>query len=370
MQPSYAPAGIAGRDGPPRRTPRWLIGCLGVLVAGALLLGGLSIGATLWALFPGEQVDTLAAIGPRTTLALHVRDEPGHPGVDALLDRVGQHMGELDAARKRGRLPEDARWVQDFQQRKEADADTLRLLLPSEATIAIEGAGRDATSLIVVNPHHLVRPLRAALVATAKPGQLHEAGDAVWLQTGDTVLGFLGGTVLWAAERERLIEGLDRLALEPGTGAAHPALRRALAPLAARWHVSLRAEGAAEELRRQAKEGLSWIDGDRERAPAMAEAQGGGARLSLGVAVIDEERLEGELRIEADDEASARLLRSAALEALERLARKGAEHGLTLTWAPGEEAGVWTLRCTGVAGFIDGSFTQLAAELEARERRR
>jgi len=165
----YAPAGIAGRDTPPRPTPRWLVGCLGIFGLFAALIGLAVAVGTWWFASTGAQLDTLAAVGPSTQLAIHVRDDPESEGLNALLDRVGEHLGELDSARKRGRLPEEMRWAEELQQRRTTDADGLRLFLPSTATLAIDGPAAEPTALLVLNPNAGVRPIRALMTSVARP---------------------------------------------------------------------------------------------------------------------------------------------------------------------------------------------------------
>ncbi len=361
-----APRGIAGRDGPKQPLPRWLLGCLAALVLVAVVAGLVGLAAAVWFFIPPEQVHTLAVIGPEATGALHFRDDPEHEGLNAFLDVVGEEIGELDRARKRGRLPEDMRWMQGLSGGRATDADGLRAaLLPSDATVVHEAS--TGGTLAAGNPSGMVRMYRALLVGLSPEGKARSHAGAELVSLGGAWVAFRGGTIVWSKDEPMLLAALDRVAAAERIGLSP--LAGELAPLAGRWHLSGVLALPTGELLSELDRALAVVAAVAvaDRAPELPELPaevGGDALVSLGLEVASADRLVGEVSWACDDPAGAEALRARLARDLGALGALAGARGVTLTSR--EEPGTFRLELAGVEQAVRAAFRALAESLEVR----
>lgn len=386
----FTPGGIAGRGGPRQPPNKLLLGCGVALVAGLLLTVVLWLVGAYFLYSSGDQLPTAAVIGEGSTGALHFRDDPDDPGLTAFLDLLGAELKEFDRRRKGKDLPEDLRWLQELQGGQQLDADALRMYLPTDATVALEGRGPgEGELLFAANPAGFVRVIKTVLtrIIPAKPGAERKYRGAELLGFGDGQwLGFHGGTVLFAAELPALKLGVDRLEAEVA-GVPPSPLRAELQPIAERWHLSglvrlparellalldrlaTGLEVPAEDQLAQAgdrSEELAEPVGEAERRfppppslpAAVAEQE---AAASFGLSVAGADHFRAELRFDAQGAVA-----DAVRERFERLLALGTalaeQEGLVVTVHEAHAERAYRVELTGV----EEAVKRWAAELPVR----
>lgn len=217
--------------------PAWgrlFVGC--AIAGGLLVIAGLAafLYATYWLVSAGRQAPTAAVVGPRSAGVVRVSDLAADPGTRAL---VGEFMARAESA-SAGGGPQLPKWMRDMQAAQARQGITQ--WLPREATLTFEpGADGDFGMSAAVNPRGMVLPFRLALMPA-----LSREKDATVSRHGrhqliafrkSGALCFMDGTIVWAADAERLRAALDRLERAISKGAPSPDPARALAGV---WDVS------------------------------------------------------------------------------------------------------------------------------------
>jgi hypothetical protein len=206
--------------------PRWgrvFVGC--AIVGGVLVLAGLvafTVGM-YWLLGSGRQAPTAAVVGPRSVGVVQVADLAADPGARALL-------GELMARAQNPPpgAPQLPKWLRDMQAAQARQG--VSQWLPREATLSFEPREDEAFGLsAAVNLRGMVQPLRFGMMRALSRGggntvARHGRHELVVFEKSGALC-FMDGTVVFAADRERLGQALDRLepAIEKGAPAADPA---------------------------------------------------------------------------------------------------------------------------------------------------
>ena len=179
------------------------IGC-GALVV--LSVVGAAV-AGWWWVSPGKQRSTVAVAAPDAAGAFQVGDLGADPGFTALLD----HALRESQRQQQGDLPP---WMRQLQQAGAAGTSPsvgLRMLLPRQATFAIEEPvdGGEPALVVAFNPRGLTRVFRTFMPDEAVAGT-HRGHELVSF-AGDSYAALVDGTVLMANEEGALRAGIDRL---------------------------------------------------------------------------------------------------------------------------------------------------------------
>jgi hypothetical protein len=225
-------AGGAHRAAPPR-WGRLFVGC--AIVGGLLVLAGLVAFAfgMYWLLGSGRQAPTAAVVGPRSLGVIQVADLAADPGARALLGEVMARAQNPPPG-----APQLPKWLRDMQAAQARQG--VSQWLPREATVSFEPREDEAFGFsAAVNMRGMVQPLRFGMMHALSRGggntvSRHGRHELIAFEKSGALC-FMDGTVVMAADVERLRAALDRLepAIEKGAPAPDPA--RALS---GQWDVS------------------------------------------------------------------------------------------------------------------------------------
>jgi hypothetical protein len=255
------------------------IGC-GVLALVGLVAAGVG---GWWLVAPGEQRPTAAVISPAAAGAFHVGDLGADPGTTALLDRF---ILESQRQQQQGMPP----WLAEMQRasaRTSSPSSGFRMLLPREATIAVEQLpGGDAAPVVALNARGLTRLFDILLRQGEQAAGSHR--DHALARLGAEAWGaMVGGTFVFATEEAALRAGIDRLL----DGEAAPAAARVELPGSPRdWDVTgvmanddgtvdrfLWEDGGAPEGLRRASFGVDLATGDMLAGRLVADCESAAA---------------------------------------------------------------------------------------------
>jgi hypothetical protein len=190
------------------------VGCGLLVLVGAVLTG---VGAW-WALTPGKQHTTTAVASPAAEGVFQVGDLGDDPGFTALLDHF---VRETQRSQQQG-MPPWMRQLQQFGQAGSSPSAGFRMMLPRQATFALEesATGDEPAVVVALNPRGLTRMLRAMLPDEAVHGT-HRGSELMRLSE-DGYGALVDGTFLFASEEAALRGGIDRLLDRGGSPPAPP----------------------------------------------------------------------------------------------------------------------------------------------------
>jgi hypothetical protein len=177
------------------------IGC-GAFALLAVIGGAI---AAWWWVTPGKQRPTLAIASREAAGAFQVGDLGADPGVTALLDHV---LLETQRRQQQGMPP----WMRQLQRANGGSPSTgLRMLLPRQATFALEpsGQGDVAAWILALNPRGLTRLFHTFLPDGAVTGT-HRGYELVSFGSGSHA-SLVDGTILVSNDEATLRAGIDRL---------------------------------------------------------------------------------------------------------------------------------------------------------------
>lgn len=220
--------------GPAR--PRWgrlFVGC--AIVGGLLVLAGLVAFAfgMYWLLGSGRQAPTAAIVGPESVGVVQVADLAADPGARALLGEVMAHAQNPTAG-----APQLPKWMRDLQAAQARQG--VSQWLPREATLSFEPRPDESFGFsAAVNMRGMVQPFRIGLMHALSRGggntvSRHGRHQLVAFEKSGAMC-FMDGTMVMAADVERLRGAVDRLEPALAKGAPAPDPARALP---GQWDVS------------------------------------------------------------------------------------------------------------------------------------
>ncbi len=338
-----------------------LIGCgvgCGVVAVAAVVAGVLGF---FWLISPGKQTPTDAIVGDDSLGAIRVEDLAEDPGARQLVTRVLTRMQEIDRRHQAEDLPPSLRWLQELQQ--SPSAQDIEMFIPREVTLTFEraAAGEEPHIVVAFNLRGLVRLVQQVLALAARaegpggdPVKTVYRGHEIFIldPQEETVLAFVGGTLLFSDHPEAVKRAIDRI--EAGAGAAHV---RAVEAPAGDWDVA----GSLDN-----EEGLldDWLqEVAAEEGPPPGEVR----RLGFGFDLVSADEVAGTMILECADVASA-VAWLPRLEAKYReMAEEAAGHGLTLTHHARAEGSrvLADLRLEGLEAALDRWLERVAEEGEA-----
>jgi hypothetical protein len=179
------------------------LGC-GVLVLVGAVVSGLG---AWWALTPGKQHPTTAVASPAAEGVFQVGDLGDDPGFTALLDHF---VRETQRSQQQG-MPPWMRQLQQYGQAGSSPSAGFRMMLPRQATFALEESdtGDEPAVVVALNPRGLTRMLRAMLPDDAVHGT--HRGAELMRFSDDGYGALVDGTFLFASEELALRGAIDRL---------------------------------------------------------------------------------------------------------------------------------------------------------------
>ena len=337
------------------------------------------IGLTLWMLLPGRQIDTTRIAGKGTEAVLVYRNLEGKTAVGALINRFFVEMQKAQSEVQQQQVPESLRWLVDLQGRQnQKSMAAMRVYIPREVTVTIEGGGGDyvRNTFVAVNPSMLTGMFELMFEATAgmtpdaKP-RSHNGHDYLVMKN-DSAICFHGGTVLWVQMAEGMPLLLDRIdgksppgkvggavkkllakdamwdflaVIGDGGGVtdwleapdAPPALRAVGFPAAAL--ADLQASGPPPDENQRVKEAEGVASGEEETLAGSIASELAAARavpfdlMTIGLVAVSEGKVVGRIDAECAGEAEAVLLAAGLESAKTGLAEKAKARGLVITGA-------------------------------------
>ena len=322
---------VPSRPAPPR-WGRLFVGC--AVVGGLLVLAGLVALAfgMYWLLGSGRQAPTGAIVGPRSVGVVQVADLAADPGARALL---GEIMARAQNPPPGG--PQLPKWMRDMQAAQARQG--VSQWLPREATVSFEPREDEAFGFsAAVNMRGMVQPLRFGMMHALSRGggntvSRHGRHELIAFEKSGALC-FMDGTVVMAADVERLRAALDRLepAIEKGAPAPDPA--RALS---GQWDVSgwfdqPLADTMLRALLAEPGEAIGTIIGLADEPPAVPAGVRG---LRFGIDLRSNSDAEATLDLVLASPADATAVEPGLTAALR--SRLGQEPGLTATVTPTAE---------------------------------
>ncbi len=298
------------------------VGCASVLLVAVVAFAG----AVCWAVAPGSQVPSARVIGPDTIGYAHLRDLSGDPGAEALILRALAELVRVESEVNEEGIGD---WIERARGSSAVGAPLMDLILPREATLVLEPGPRNrSTTVTALNLRHFTRP--AAYFAEPL---------ADWLLERDH------GTLLAANESEGLRQGLVRLS---GDGPEDHVSQR-IERLSKRWHLH------------------GWLSPNLLRRGSIAAGLIGTGLIDgieLGLSVLSEDALEGEITLDATDGDAAAGLAPALRLVLLMAAGQAAAQGLSLEHRQSQEGDriVVELDLRGLDRFIEVWADSLIAE--------
>lgn len=367
---------------PPARggIPSWgkavIVTGLGCGVAGFIVLLCV-IGLTLWMLLPGRQIDTTGIAGKGTEAVLIYRNMEGKTGIGALINRFFVEMQKAQSEVQQQQVPESLRWLVDLQGRQnQKSMAALRVYIPREVTVSIEGGGGDyvRNTFVAVNPSmltgmfELMFDATAGMTPDAKP-RTHNGHDYLVMKN-DSAICFHGGTILWAQMAGGMPLLLDRIDGKSPPGKVGGAVKKLIAK-DGMWDVlaviddgggvtdwleasdappawmagalpaavlpALAEPGPPPDESQRVGEAEGVASGEEETLAGTIATQLAAARavpaglVTIGLVAVSEDKVVGRIDAECAGEADAALL-AAALESVKAgLKDKGKAKGLVLT---------------------------------------
>jgi hypothetical protein len=312
--------------------PRWgrlFVGC--AIVGGLLVLAGL-VAFTFgmyWLLGSGRQAPTGGIVGPRSVGVVQVADLAADPGARALLGEIMARAQNPPPG-----APQLPKWMRDMQAAQARQG--VSQWLPREATVSFEPREDEAFGFsAAVNMRGMVQPLRLGMMHALSRGgrntvSRHGRHELIAFEKSGALC-FMDGTVVVAADVERLRAALDRLepAIEKGAPAPVPA--RALP---GQWDVSgwfeqPLADTVLSALLAEPGEAIGTILGFDDDAPEPPDGLRG---LRLGIDVRSNSDAEAALDLVLETAAHATAAEPGLTAALRQ--RLGQEPGLTATLTP------------------------------------
>jgi hypothetical protein len=283
------------------QTPRWTKVLLGIVIGcGALAVIGL-VALVLaggfgfwWAMTPGEQVSTQRVMGPECEAALAVGDIASDEQATLAVARLFEELQRASRARRRRRMPESMRWLEGFGQGGRIDRRSLEMLLPSEATVALDLGGESPSFTAAVNFRAYTRMVKAmfgfagARRVPTPEGELYTTSTRRVDPEEAGAFGFYKGTLLFSDRLEAARRAMRRLAGDAAPGAS-------ASDLAARLRALQTGDGLvvgvarAGALRRQVV---------AEERPGLAALLEGARWVDLSLRIISADEIAGTTAIE------------------------------------------------------------------------
>jgi hypothetical protein len=281
------------------------VGCLVVLLI--VIVSGIAL--YYWASTPGPQMETEVILGVDSLGLVHVEGLKEDPGLRAM---VGSLLVEIQELRTRKLQLEQVPWVlkvlTSWQRSIDPDDidDSLRDL-PRDVTVSLEAvAGKQEPQLVAaVNLSRFPRVLRLIFSLSGFGSDGAQIGDhpVYRLSSSGNMLAFVDSTVMWGQSLEVLRKVLNRDLATPGTGINE--LLDAYRSRDSQWDIF------GVILNRQGS--LAWVlERWRPGGPAgsairneLESQRSDIERISLGIDVVDEDSIEGEVTLHYVSEAAA-----------------------------------------------------------------